>query len=207
MSDNSYSSMKRKPCGCPEEPWKFPYKCVGHAAQDGRIRMPEVRQDGWYGENTCYFCGRVNPYGLACQHVYECSMCGIRSCQQHRMACYLTKTICPVIVEEHKRTKPYKDFLAMLNALGGSGVLLVPNTAYDERDPLAWHSPAKRYLERLGVAEAAAHKAQMKRYSRKGVRYSPSEYHRALIEFLNKNDEEGFKALKLAEGRYSALGV
>lgn len=106
-------AFPREACGCPKEPWKYPYKCPGHAAQDGRIALPEVRQDGWYGENCCPFCGRVNTYGLACSHVERCDLCGIVSCHSHRMATYLTKTICPKDI--NPRTKIGRAFLASLN--------------------------------------------------------------------------------------------
>lgn len=70
---------------------------------------------------------------------------------------------------------------------------------------LDWHIPAKRYLERLGAAEAAQQKSAAK--GRKRWRYAPTDYHRALIECLNRNDEHGFKALKGEQGYASALGV
>jgi hypothetical protein len=69
---------------------------------------------------------------------------------------------------------------------------------------LDWHSPAKRYLERLGLAEYRAWKATK---PRKRDRFAPSEYHRALIDCLNRNDEAGFKTLKLETGYASVIGV
>ncbi len=69
---------------------------------------------------------------------------------------------------------------------------------------LDWHSSVKRYLERLGLAEYQAQKLAAKG---KKFRYSPSEYHRELIDLLNKNDEQGFKGLKMLSGFASALGV
>lgn len=66
-----------------------------------------------------------------------------------------------------------------------------------------WDISARRYLERLGDAEYAAFLATRKR---KRDRYSPSAYHRDLIEYLNAGDEEMFKYLKLLRGRDSALG-
>lgn len=67
-----------------------------------------------------------------------------------------------------------------------------------------WHIQARRYLETLGDAEYAAFLATRKR---KGDRYNPTDYHRDLIDFLNSDDEEGFKALKLQRHAYSALGT
>ncbi len=72
---------------------------------------------------------------------------------------------------------------------------------------LEWHSPAKRYLERLGLAEWLGQRNAIKGRVPKSFRYSPSPYHRALIDCLNRNDEEGFKALKGLEGYASAVGV
>lgn len=70
---------------------------------------------------------------------------------------------------------------------------------------LEWHIAARSYLDRLGAAEYAAQKAAWKK--RRGFRFFPSEFHSRLIQCLNKNDEEGFKALKLTEGYASAVGV
>lgn len=67
-----------------------------------------------------------------------------------------------------------------------------------------WYLPARRYLERLGQAEWQH--AQRAAKGRR-VRYQPSAYHRELIDYLDRNDEHGFKALKQLEGYASALGV
>jgi hypothetical protein len=75
-----------------------------------------------------------------------------------------------------------------------------PDTALD------WHTAAKAYLQRLCAAEHAAQRAAWKR-SPKAYRYSPSAYANALIDCLNRNDEEGFKARKMLEGYASAAGV
>lgn len=70
---------------------------------------------------------------------------------------------------------------------------------------MEWHTAAKEYLERLCAAEAKS-ESYFTRKGKKIVRCHPSPYVESLIEHLNKNDEEGFKATKLAHGRYSALG-
>lgn len=68
----------------------------------------------------------------------------------------------------------------------------------------ATYSALRAYLEKLGEAEGKAFRERRK--PRKSDRFTPSEYHRELIAFLNKGDEEGFKALKQEQGRYSVLG-
>lgn len=65
-----------------------------------------------------------------------------------------------------------------------------------------WIPTAKRYLERLCFAEWEAHRA-----SKACGRYCPSAYVDALIAYVGRNDEEGFKALKLSQGYCNALGV
>lgn len=65
-----------------------------------------------------------------------------------------------------------------------------------------WIPYAQRYLERLCFAEWEAHRASKAR-----GRYCPSAYVDALIVFIGRNDEAGFKALKLSQGYRSALGV
>lgn len=69
----------------------------------------------------------------------------------------------------------------------------------------AWDVSAREYLARLGAAEYAAFR-QTKAGKKANARYSPSDYHRDLIELLNRNDESGFKALKMLQGHASALG-
>ena len=74
---------------------------------------------------------------------------------------------------------------------------------------MEWHSAAKRYLERLGMAEWNSQGRPIpsgKRYQF-GRRYVPSDYHRELIDCLNRNDEQAFKARKMLEGYASAVGV
>lgn len=70
-------------------------------------------------------------------------------------------------------------------------------------DTQAWDIEARSYLQRLGAAEYAEHMASK---SRKKLKYRPTEYHSTLIEFLNKGDEEAFKAEKMLRGAHSALG-
>jgi hypothetical protein len=70
----------------------------------------------------------------------------------------------------------------------------------------AWHTAAMQYLARLGLSEyeqgLVAHLRAGRR--RSTYRYSPSEYHRRLIDLLGRNDEEGFKGLRLEQGYASA---
>jgi hypothetical protein len=102
------------PCGCPVDTSRYPYRCLTHAAP--RETMPRLRRDGWYATNTCPFCGRVNPAGLACQYVETCSTCGVVSCAEHGMATYLTGRICPRIYAS-KRTKVGRALYASLAGL------------------------------------------------------------------------------------------
>ena len=80
-------------------------------------------------------------------------------------------------------------------------------TKQDEPVDLSWHSAAKRYLERLGHAEWVAQGQPVPRGKRGKQRYIPTDYHRDLIACLDRNDEHGFKSLKLEQGYASALGV
>ena len=76
--------------------------------------------------------------------------------------------------------------------------------ATTQHTPETWDIAARAYLDRLGAAEYMAFLAGKRK---KADRYSPSEYHRSLIEMLNADNEEGFKAIKMLRGRDSALGV
>lgn len=78
-----------------------------------------------------------------------------------------------------------------------------------------WQLSARRYLERLckaetraGVERFTANRSKyrsLERYWREFHR--PSQFLLDLVRRLSANDEEGFKALLLVEGRVSALGV
>lgn len=74
-------------------------------------------------------------------------------------------------------------------------------------DNMEWHTAAKQYLERLGRAEWIQQGKPMGGKGRYARRYCPSDYHRQLIECLNRNDEMGFKSLKMETGYASAIGV
>ena len=83
------------------------------------------------------------------------------------------------------------------------------DTMMTEKIDLAWYRGATTYLLRLGYAEWLAQGKPVpsgRRYQY-GRRYFPSQYHRDLIEDLNRNDEQGFKARKMLSGYASALGV
>lgn len=74
---------------------------------------------------------------------------------------------------------------------------------------MEWYHAAQEYLARLGAAE---YEAQSRQHAKAGkakstFKYSPTGYHRDLVELLGKGDEEGFKARKALEGYSSALGV
>lgn len=72
-----------------------------------------------------------------------------------------------------------------------------------------WYSAAQAYLARLGQSEYRAGLAAHLKAGRhpRTYKHNPSQYHRDLVEFLGKNDEEGFKALKMLQGYASAVGV
>src|SRR5262249_40786882 len=96
--------FEQRECGCPMEPWKYPYKCAAHVWH--REVMPDSRpRVGWYAENTCPFCGRVTPAGLACAHQETCPACGVTTCDSHGMACYKTQRICPVEYPQNNRKR------------------------------------------------------------------------------------------------------
>lgn len=76
-------------------------------------------------------------------------------------------------------------------------------------DDTSWHTAAKAYLARLGQAEyqnaMAAHLKARRKPST--YRHTPSDYQTSLIDCLNRDDEEGFKALKMLQGYSSKVGV
>ena len=76
-------------------------------------------------------------------------------------------------------------------------------------DDTEWHTAAKAYLQRLGVAEyQAAMRAHKKAGRRPSTyRHTPSAYMCDLINCLDTDDEERFKAIKMLEGHASAAGV
>jgi hypothetical protein len=77
-------------------------------------------------------------------------------------------------------------------------------------DNMNWHSAAKDYLARLGEGEWRAQGCPVPK-ERKGKlygpRFCPSDYMCSLIDCLNKNDEEAFKALKMLQGYASSVKV
>ena len=79
----------------------------------------------------------------------------------------------------------------------------------EDQHRLDWQAPAQFYLQRLAEAEfragVSAHKKRGLRPST--YRHNPSQYHRDLVELLGRNDEEGFKALKMLSGYASEVGV
>lgn len=72
-------------------------------------------------------------------------------------------------------------------------------------DPLDWHTHARRYLDRLGLAEWQSQGSPVPKRAG-SARYCPTDYHRNLIDALNRNDEVAFKSMKMLEGYASAVG-
>ena len=70
------------------------------------------------------------------------------------------------------------------------------------------YSAMMRYLERLGRAEYEAQlRAHLKAGRRRStMRYCPSQYHIDLIDALQRDDEEAFKAIKGLRGYASEVG-
>ena len=72
-------------------------------------------------------------------------------------------------------------------------------------DDTEWMVAAQAYLQRVGRAE---YEAQRRVWTHKtGFRFKPSQYMLDLIECMNRNDEEAFKARKMWEGYPGAIGV
>ena len=65
------------------------------------------------------------------------------------------------------------------------------------------YTALRNYLDRLGAAEYQRFRASK---PKKNARYQPSDYHRALVDLLGRDDEHGFKTLKAEQGYHSALG-
>ena len=70
-----------------------------------------------------------------------------------------------------------------------------------------WHTAAQAYLARLGYAEWLTQGSPVPTKRKPHNRFVPSEYMRDLIDCLNRNDENGFKARKMLNGRDTALKV
>jgi hypothetical protein len=68
-----------------------------------------------------------------------------------------------------------------------------------------WTTHCRPYVDRVCAAEYEQQKRASK--GRKSFRYSPSDYARQLIEYMDQDDEEGFKSLKMLQGYSSAVGV
>lgn len=92
------SLFRQLECGCPIDVYTYPYHCEAHAARDGRVRIPHPRRaesNAWYSSNTCPFCGRVTPAGLACATA-TAYPCGVVSCASHGQAHYRLGTACAI---------------------------------------------------------------------------------------------------------------
>ena len=76
----------------------------------------------------------------------------------------------------------------------------------DDRDT-SWQFSANSYLRRLCEAEWRMQKCPVPTKRNRRNRYCPSQYVNDLVALLGRNDEAGFKALKLLQGYASALGV
>lgn len=73
---------------------------------------------------------------------------------------------------------------------------------------IRWHNPAMKYLQRLGAGEYKSQlTSHLKKRAKSTFKYFPSQYHSDLISLLGKNDEEGFKALKMTQGYASIIKV
>lgn len=72
-------------------------------------------------------------------------------------------------------------------------------------DSTDWQIAAQAYAARVARAEYLAQRAAYKRKT--GFRFAPSEYLQSLCAAMGRNDEEGFKAIKMLEGYASAAGV
>lgn len=76
-----------------------------------------------------------------------------------------------------------------------------------KHDETHWHTAAQAYLARLGRAEWIAQGKPVPTRRSPHRRFCPSDYMRALISCLDRNDEEAFKAIKIEQGYASALRV
>lgn len=71
-------------------------------------------------------------------------------------------------------------------------------------NPASWWSAGQSWLEREALKEAGAQRRAHLKAGRSAstFRYSPPEWQRRAVDMLGRNDEEGFKALKLNESMY-----
>lgn len=74
-------------------------------------------------------------------------------------------------------------------------------------NPRDWWGPGQRWLEQEALKE---YRAQLAAHRKRGrakssFRYTPPDWHRDAVDALGKNDEERFKAIKLARIGYPAL--
>lgn len=71
-------------------------------------------------------------------------------------------------------------------------------------NPASWWSAGQSWLEREALKEAGAQRRAHLKAGRSAstFRYSPPEWQRRAVDMLGRNDEEGFKALKLNESLY-----
>ena len=76
-------------------------------------------------------------------------------------------------------------------------------------DALHWHTAAAEYLARLDRAEYDAARERHRKAGRRPstYRHTPSEYMTSLIRCMDRDDEEGFKALKGLQGYASEIRV
>lgn len=73
-------------------------------------------------------------------------------------------------------------------------------------DNMSWHAAAKEYLTRLCREEWIQQGCPVPKRAN-SRKYIPSDYVRQLVDCLNKNDEERFKAIKSLQGYCSVIGV
>lgn len=154
----------QRPCGCPEEPWKYPYVCGQHASRRVRLPAPPAAASNWewYRNNCCPFCWRGSPAGLACANnfVASCELCGVTSCASHNTAVYALGIICPKNI--NPRTKYGKTFLKTLREIGPKGLPedLPPIPRCNPRkppqpnvrEPVVWSWAAQQLVEQTTYA-------------------------------------------------------
>ncbi len=69
----------------------------------------------------------------------------------------------------------------------------------EAHDPLWWHSAAKAWLDGIANAVFRVQRAEHVKQGRRPntFRWSPPDWHRQAVSCLNRNDEAGFKAIRL----------